>query len=132
MERARQSRASQRGSPGGPAVGHGAPGLGQGQYSAAAGGAQRGAGTWQRSLHTGKQIALLPGAPTRYPLGMDHDDIAPRPAPAGWLETLERSEADLEAGRTVPLEPVLARMRDSIKRMEARQAGQDADAAQQE
>ena len=68
----------------------------------------------------------------RYLPGMDHDDTAPRPAPAGWLEALERSEADLAAGRTVPLEPVLARMRESIKRMKARQAGQDADAAQQE
>jgi len=76
-----------------------------------------------------RQIALLPGVPMRYPLSMDHDDTAPRPAPAGWLETLERSEADLAAGRTVPLEPVLARMRESIKRMEARQAGQDAEAA---
>ena len=68
----------------------------------------------------------------RYPLGMDHDDTVPRPGPAGWLEALERSEADLAAGRTVPLEPVLARMRESIKCMEARQAGQDAEAAQQE
>ena len=68
----------------------------------------------------------------RYPPRMDHDDTAPRPAPAGWLEVLERSEADLAAGRTVPLEPVLARMRESIKRMEARQAGQDAEAAQQD
>jgi len=80
----------------------------------------------------GKQIALLPGPPMRYPLCMDHDDTAPRPAPAGWLETLERSEADLAAGRTVPLEPVLARLRESIKRMELRQAGQDAEAAHQE
>lgn len=78
-----------------------------------------------------KQIALLPGAPTRYPSGMDHDNTAPRPAPAGWLETLERSGADLAAGRTVPLEPVLARMRESIKRMEAREAGQDAGTAHQ-
>jgi hypothetical protein len=68
----------------------------------------------------------------RYPLCMDHDDTAPRPAPAGWLETLERSEADLAAGRTVPLEPVLARLRESIKRMELRQAGQDDEAAHQE
>lgn len=68
----------------------------------------------------------------RYSPGMDHDDTAPRTAPAGWLEILERSEADLAAGRTVPLEPVLARMRESIKRMKARQAEQDAEAAHQE
>lgn len=59
---------------------------------------------------------------------MDHND-APRPIPAGWLEALERSEADLAAGRTVPLEPVLARLRESIRRMEARQAEQDAETA---
>ena len=68
----------------------------------------------------------------RYPSRMDHDDTAPRPAPAGWLEALDRSEADLAAGRTVPLEPVLARLRDSIKRMEVRQAGQGAEAARHE
>ena len=67
----------------------------------------------------------------RYPPCMDHDDTAPRPAPVGWFESLERSEADLVAGRTVPLEPVLERMRDSIKRMEARRAAQDAEAAGQ-
>lgn len=68
----------------------------------------------------------------RYPSRMDHDDTASRPAPAGWLEALERSEADVAAGRTVPLEPVLARMRESINRMEARQAGQGAKAAHHE
>ena len=68
----------------------------------------------------------------RYPPRVDHDGTAPRPVPAGWLETLERSEADLAAGRTVPLEPVLARLRQSIKRMQARQAGQDAETARQE
>lgn len=65
----------------------------------------------------------------RYHRFMDHDENAPRPIPAGWLEALERSEADLAAGRTVPLEPVLARLRESIKRMEARQAGQDVETA---
>ena len=85
-----------------------------------------------RIVAQARQIALLPGVPTRYPPRMVRDDTTPRPAPAGWLENLERSEADLEAGRTVLLEPVLARMRESIKRLEARQAGQDAEAAQQE
>jgi hypothetical protein len=61
----------------------------------------------------------------------DNMDDTPRPPPAHWLEALERSEADLAAGRTVPLEPVLARMRESIVRMEERQATQDAKAAQQ-
>jgi len=43
-------------------------------------------------------------------------------APAGWLESLERSEAQIAAGQTVPLEPVLDLMRASIARMEAKQA----------
>ncbi len=62
----------------------------------------------------------------------DHDqDDTPRTPPAHWLEALERSEADVAAGRTVPLEPVLARLRESIERMEARQAAQDAKATRQ-
>jgi len=67
-----------------------------------------------------------------YRRAMDHDNDTPRPAPAGWLEALERSEADVvAAGRTVPLEPVLERLRDSIKRMEARRAARGAEAAGQ-
>lgn len=41
---------------------------------------------------------------------------------------LERSEAQLAAGQTVPLEPVVARLRASIARMESRQAKQSAQA----
>lgn len=42
--------------------------------------------------------------------------------PAEWIEALAESEADIAAGRIVPLEPVLARMQESIDRMEARRA----------
>lgn len=41
---------------------------------------------------------------------------------------LERSEAQIAAGQTVPLEPVLARLRASVARMETRQAEQLAQA----
>jgi hypothetical protein len=41
-----------------------------------------------------------------------------------WLADLEISEAEAARGGSVPLEPVLQRLRDSIARMEARQAGQ--------
>jgi hypothetical protein len=42
--------------------------------------------------------------------------------PPGWLvESLERSEAQIAAGQTVPLEPVLDRLRASIARMKAKQ-----------
>jgi hypothetical protein len=44
------------------------------------------------------------------------------PAPLGWIESLERSRAQIEAGQTVPLEPVLDRLRTSAARMEARLA----------
>jgi len=37
---------------------------------------------------------------------------------------LERSEAQIAAGQTVPLEPVLARLRASVRRMETRRAEQ--------
>ncbi len=43
-------------------------------------------------------------------------------APRDWIESLERSEAQIEAGRTVPLEPLLDMMRASIARMESRRA----------
>jgi len=43
------------------------------------------------------------------------------PAPSGWIESLERSKAQIEAGQVVPVEPVLERLRTSAARMEARQ-----------
>lgn len=49
------------------------------------------------------------------------DTIADR-LPPGWVtESLERSEAEIEAGQTVALEPVLDRLRASIARMKAAQ-----------
>ena len=45
------------------------------------------------------------------------DRIADK-TPPGWMtESLDRSEAQIEAGQTVPLEPVLDRLRASIARM---------------
>jgi hypothetical protein len=40
--------------------------------------------------------------------------------PAGWLASLAQTKAEVEAGKTVPLEPVLDRVRASIARMKAR------------
>jgi hypothetical protein len=46
------------------------------------------------------------------------DRIADK-APPGWMrESLERSEAQIEAGQIVPLETVLDRIRASIAHME--------------
>jgi hypothetical protein len=42
--------------------------------------------------------------------------------PAGWLESLAISEAQLAAGQTVPAEAVRQRILDSIARLEAGQS----------
>ncbi|HUB14921.1 MAG TPA: hypothetical protein VMB34_23430 [Acetobacteraceae bacterium] len=53
------------------------------------------------------------------------DDIpAHTPAPAGWLEILEESEAELAAGLTVSAETVHRRIRDAIARIEAKKHAQ--------
>ena len=43
----------------------------------------------------------------------------PSRAPAGWREALERSKAQIVAGQTVPLLPILDRLRVSAERLEA-------------
>ena len=47
------------------------------------------------------------------------DAIADKTPPDWITESLDRSEAQIEAGQTVPLEPVLDRLRASIARMTA-------------
>jgi len=42
-------------------------------------------------------------------------------APAGWLEFLARSSAQVDAGEIVPMEPFLDRLRASIARMKTLQ-----------
>jgi len=37
-----------------------------------------------------------------------------------WIADLEESEAQVDAGLTVPLAPALERLRESIRRLEAR------------
>jgi hypothetical protein len=44
---------------------------------------------------------------------------ADKPAPESIAASLARSEAQIAAGQTVPLEPVLKRLRASIARMQA-------------
>jgi len=44
----------------------------------------------------------------------------PNQAPNTMVESLERSNAQIEAGQSVPMQPVLDRLRDSIARMDAR------------
>jgi hypothetical protein len=45
--------------------------------------------------------------------------------PAGWLESLERSKAQIAMGMTVPLIPILDRLRASAERLEAADQPQD-------
>lgn len=51
------------------------------------------------------------------------DEIAPttRPVPAGWLEALEESRAELAAGLTVLGDEIMRELYESIARLEARQ-----------
>ena len=46
---------------------------------------------------------------------IDPDDT---PVPAGWIESLTRSKADIAAGRSVPLMPVLDRLRAAAKALD--------------
>ena len=43
------------------------------------------------------------------------------PAPAGWQESLSHSKAQITAGESVPLLPVLGRLQASAERLEAEQ-----------
>ncbi len=68
----------------------------------------------------------------RYPPGMDHDDTTSRSPPAGWLDAMDESDADLAAGRIVSAGIVHTELRASIARLEAAQLGADrADPPQQ-
>jgi len=51
-------------------------------------------------------------------------DDAPTPdvAPAGWLEALAESDADLAAGRVVTGDVVLRDLKESLARLEAKTA----------
>jgi hypothetical protein len=48
------------------------------------------------------------------------DHPTPVIAPAGWLDILAESEADLAAGRIVSGEEVMRDLRDSLARLEAK------------
>ena len=49
---------------------------------------------------------------------MDAQDEIPLPPPPGWLEALEQGRADAAAGRSVPIETVLAELQASLDRMD--------------
>jgi len=53
------------------------------------------------------------------------DDHPPMPGQAELERLLDASEADVAAGRTVPLAPVFARMRATAERIRRERAAQD-------
>jgi hypothetical protein len=60
-------------------------------------------------------LEMRPPSVYRHVINITDDKIAP-----DWLtQSLERSEAQIAAGQTLPLEPVLDRLRASIARMKA-------------
>jgi hypothetical protein len=79
-----------------------------------------------------KELEMLPSRDYAY----DMDAKTPKPiraAPAWMVRSLEISEAEVDAGLTVPLEPVLERAREVIAQMRAaraaRRKGQPVDPA---
>lgn len=48
------------------------------------------------------------------------DDLQP---PQDWLDALDRADADVVAGRTVPGDGVISRLRHTLADMEAREEG---------
>ena len=59
------------------------------------------------------------------------DDVRPLPAPAGWLEALDRAEADVAAGRVVDGAAIHGELAASIRRMERRRAEAETDSHNQ-
>lgn len=55
-------------------------------------------------------------------------DTLPDNAPPDWLEILEESEAELDAGQSVPAEIVHRELRESIARLEAKRASRQCEA----
>jgi hypothetical protein len=55
-----------------------------------------------------------------FPLIVDGMDVIEDNTPEGWVASLAQSKAEVEAGKAVPLEPVLDRIRARIARMKAR------------
>lgn len=43
--------------------------------------------------------------------------------PAGWIESLQRSKAQIAAGETVPLLPLLDELREAAERLEKQKQG---------
>jgi predicted transcriptional regulator len=51
---------------------------------------------------------------------MDDENRTPRRAPQAWLDALAEGDADIDAGRIVPMEDVLAELEAALARMTAK------------
>ncbi len=81
-----------------------------------------GLGCWQAPA---SRSAALPVKPLAKPTEASHTRIMDEedtglPPPDAWLKALDRAEADIAAGRTVPASVVHAMLEETIVRMEAR------------
>ena len=68
----------------------------------------------------GCEAALVPAAPAAYHAAMSESSNQASP-PADWRDSLARSKAQIATGESVPLLPVLDRLRASAERLEAEQ-----------
>lgn len=71
---------------------------------------------------TREQIRLLPRGRCAILLVWTTTTPLPFPVPAGWLEALDESDAQLAAGQTVPLELLLDGLRQAAAQLEAKLA----------
>lgn len=109
------------GSPEKSAAGRVTQGLGRRQYSAPPGATEACAMTCQGCC-TREQIRLLPRGRCAILLVWTTTTPLPFPVPAGWLEALDESDAQLAAGQTVPLELLLDGLRQAAAQLEAKLA----------
>ena len=65
------------------------------------------------------------------PYQQDMDDVRPLSPPVGWLEALDRAEADLASGRVADGAAVHAELTASIERMQRRKAEAETDSRHQ-
>jgi hypothetical protein len=52
----------------------------------------------------------------------DHPNDTGQTAPQEWIDALARADADVAAGRTVPGDGIMRRLRQTLAEMEAREA----------
>jgi hypothetical protein len=54
---------------------------------------------------------------------MNQGENTSRPVPLGWLEAMDESDAELAAGLTAPLQPLLDALRQAAEQLDAEPSG---------